>query len=279
MLLLAETYRTVSEFLMRVDQGETARGDMEQVLKLLPANAERNDEARATRDMAVAIETARSWKTLGQLHFRAERYTDALAAWQSARTVLEQPGKDARMTLGSRRRWPRWNTSWPKPMAFWAPSMRTGTLRARFYGRAVEGFSGGGPARVDTRRSRQSGSSSPRRQLDANELPGNGRVGHDARGVGGMPAVGLAQFRVELPGTDERDLADLSRGCVGSARAGLGLLAWRCAGHCIDTLDTYEPSYWMAGPYYQALACSMRSMISSKLASCLSGATRSIVTA
>ncbi|MCU0960579.1 MAG: tetratricopeptide repeat protein, partial [Pirellulaceae bacterium] len=41
------------------------------------------------------------------------------------------------------------------------------------------------------------------------------------------------------------------------ARLGLGLAYLRggAPDTALDTLSTYEPSYWMAGPYYQTLAC------------------------
>ncbi|MCU0960578.1 MAG: serine/threonine protein kinase [Pirellulaceae bacterium] len=146
--LLAETHRTVGDYLMRVDQWALAQRDLDQALKLMPADEESDVDGRAASGTAVALERARTWQTLGQLHFRAQRYADAMGAWQSARTELERSMQkrpdDARVKEAV-------------AALEYELAEAYGTLGAcdgaRFCRRAGEGLPRGGPACDDTRRS------------------------------------------------------------------------------------------------------------------------------
>ena len=84
-LLVAETSRTIGDYLMRAGDTDVAQGDCHRALELLRGMA----TVTETADVTLAVETARTWQLQGQLHFRAQRYADAMSAWRSARAVLD----------------------------------------------------------------------------------------------------------------------------------------------------------------------------------------------
>ena len=84
-LLVAETLRTIGDYLMRAGDMDAAQSDCQRALELLRSMA----TAAETPDVTLAVETARTWQLQGQLHFRAERYADTLSAWRSARAALD----------------------------------------------------------------------------------------------------------------------------------------------------------------------------------------------
>jgi len=75
----------VADYLMRSGDMETAQSDCQRALELLRGLA----TATETPDVVLAVETARTWQLQAQLYFRAQRYTDAMSAWRSARAALD----------------------------------------------------------------------------------------------------------------------------------------------------------------------------------------------